>query len=124
MGNRVRIVHRMRLDEITPDWIRLRLSTKGMSIGDLAVAIPLERTKLSKSLNGKRNLLGWELDRIRELLADAGSYTTRDPELTAMVRDYLALSDPDRRRARGMLRALLNAEAQEGTRETPPDQDG
>lgn len=121
MPRGVRIVPRMRLDEITPEWIRLRLSVKGWSIGDLAEAMDLERTKLSKSLNGKRNFLGSELDRLRELLSEPGTYTTRDPELTEMVRDYLALSEADRLRARNLLRALLHAEALEAKREIPPE---
>lgn len=120
MPQKVRIVRPMKISEVTPEWIRLRLRTKGMRIGDLAETIPLERTKVSKSLTGKRNFLGWELARIVEVLGEAEHYALPDPEIRELLEDYLALSESDRLRARALMRALLSAEALE---ENPPAPD-
>lgn len=92
-----------------------------MRLGDLAKALGMERTKLSKSLNGKRNFLGWELARLLEVLDEAPTHATAEPDVMALVKDYLALSEPDRLRARALLRALLQSEALEGKPEAPDE---
>lgn len=121
MPRNVRILRAMKLSDVTPEWIRLRARTKGLRLRDLAKAAGMERTKLSKSLNGKRNFLGWELAKMVELLDEAPAYAgATDPELTALLDDYMELSESDQLRARALLRALLSAEALE---ETPPAPD-
>ena len=124
MPRTVRIIQAMKVSEVTPEWIRLRARTKGWRLEALAKAIPMERTKLSKSLNGKRNFLGWELAKIVELLDDAPAHATDDPDLRALLEDYLALSESDRLRARALLRALLQSEALERTHEAHNAQSG
>jgi hypothetical protein len=114
MPVKVRIIDRMKITDITPEWIRLRARTKGVGLGQLAKQIGMERTKLSKSLNGKRTFLTWELEKIEELLGEAEAHNQMDPDLMAMMQEYLALSGPDRLRARVLMRALLSAEALEG----------
>lgn len=124
MPHKVRIIRPMKVSEVTPEWIRMRARIKGLRQDDLARAIGIERTKLNKALNGKRNFLGWELVKIVELLDDAPAYADPDPEVTGLVEDYLALSEADRRRARGLLRALLQAEAHEEKPAYPDDLTG
>lgn len=117
MALKVRIVGGMRITEVTPEWIRMRARTRGMSQADLAKAIGMERTKISKSLNGHRNFLAWELEKIVQVLGEAEALATVDPEVNQLVADYLALGEADRARARALLRALLSAAARE---ENPP----
>ena len=109
----------MKVSEITPEWIKTRARTKGLKLYELAKLIPLERTAFSKSLNGKRNFLGWELLKLAEILGETPPFAVGNPELTGVMEDYLALSEADRLRARVFLRALLQAEALEGRPEAP-----
>jgi transcriptional regulator with XRE-family HTH domain len=124
MPTKVRIIPAMKISDVTPEWVKLRAKTKGMRLGDLAKAVGMERTKLSKSLNGKRNFLGWELAKLLEVLDEGHAHAVADPDVIGMLEDYLALSEPDRVRARGLLRALLTAEVLEGKPASPDEPKG
>lgn len=60
----------MRLEDITPEWVRARMAAEGITQVQLAAEIGLTQDKLSKSLTGKRNFTVRELDALGRLLCE------------------------------------------------------
>lgn len=99
----------MRLEDVTPEWVLARMKDHGLNQSQVAAEIGLEQHKLSKSLNGKRNLRVGERESLARLLCEPDP-PEMEPDNLAMARRFAALSE-DRR---ALMRAMMDTlEAQE-----------
>lgn len=112
---------RMKVADVTPDWIKARMSLRDMSQGEVAREIGLSVDKMSKSMTGKRRFTASEKEKLATLLCEPEP-PELDPQVLEFARRIAAL--PEQQLA--LLRAMLGTlEAQQSTQgapgsETPP----
>jgi transcriptional regulator with XRE-family HTH domain len=66
----------MRLEDVTPEWVRARIEARGLTQAQVAEEIGTTQDKLSKSLGGHRRFTTPELDALARLLCEP------EPELS------------------------------------------
>ena len=112
----------MRLADVTPDWIKSRMSVRDLSQGEVARLIGLGEDKMSKSMTGKRRFTANEKEKLAMLLYEPEP-PELDPQVLEFARRIAALPEQQRSLLRAMIGTLEEQQAPPeapGT-ETPPD---
>jgi transcriptional regulator with XRE-family HTH domain len=113
----------MRLEDVTPDWIRARMRALALSQSELSDHIGLTQDKLSKSLTGKRRFLTGELDALARILCDPDPEELPAPEVIALARRIEALGDAGRTALEALVQTLESLRPQEHPEDEEPPRD-
>lgn len=95
----------MRLEDVTPEWVRTRMQAQGLLQRDVAREIGLPQHKLSKSLNFKRQFTLAEREALIMLLCEP-SPPELDPQVLEFARRYAALPEPAQRVVQSLVGSL------------------